>query len=195
MMIDYAVQNQELLIARLENVMKPEMTAAAVVEILQLLESAGIELWLDGGWAVDTLLGEQTRPHKDLDIILPFQHLPKLQETLSRRGFANQPGGTPSNFVLENQSGLEVDVHAIIFDQDGNGVYQMADGGKWIFPAAGFDGRGIINGVVVRCLSAEVQVLCHANGYVPTEKDFRDMELLQVKFGVELPPHLRRNAI
>jgi hypothetical protein len=32
----------------------------------------------------------------------------------------------------------------------------------------------------------------HAHGYVPKEKDLRDMELLKARFGVELPPHLRR---
>jgi len=49
--------------------MKPEMPAASLVDLLQLFESAGIEVWLDGGWAVDALLGEQTRPHKDVDIV------------------------------------------------------------------------------------------------------------------------------
>jgi lincosamide nucleotidyltransferase A/C/D/E len=174
--------------------MKPEMTAAAVLEIIRLLERAAIELWLDGGWAVDALLGEQTRFHKDVDIILQERHLPKLREILASNGFAIQPGGTPSNFVLADGAGLEVDVHAIVFDREGNGVYQMASGEEWIFPAPGFDGRGTINGMIVRCLSAEVQVLCHAHGYVPAEKDFRDMELLQARFGVELPPQLRRDA-
>lgn len=167
------------------------MTAAAVVDILLVLEGAGIETWLDGGWAVDALLGEQTRPHKDLDVILQTRHLSKLREALSSRGFAIKPGGTPSNFILADSSGLEVDIHAIMFDQDGNGLYQMANGDTWVFPAAGFQGRGTINGRVVHCLSAEVQVLCHAHGYMPTDKDISDMELLQARFGVTLPPHLR----
>ena len=120
--------------------MQSEMTAAAVVEIMQLIDNAAIEVWLDGGWAVDALLGQQTRPHKDVDIILRSRHLAKLQERLSDRGFAIRPGGTPSNFVLADPSGLEVDVHAIIFDRHGNGVYEMANGEDWIFPASGFSG-------------------------------------------------------
>jgi lincosamide nucleotidyltransferase A/C/D/E len=168
------------------------MPAAAAVEIIQLLEDAGIEVWLDGGWAVDALLGEQTRPHKDLDIILHSGHLPRLQEILEGRGFAVRVGGTPSNLVLADDSGHEVDIHAITFDRDDNGVYEMTNGEEWIFPAGGFEGRGSIDGVVVRCLTAEVQVLCHAYGYVPTEKDLRDMALLRARFGVELPPQLRR---
>jgi lincosamide nucleotidyltransferase A/C/D/E len=175
--------------------MGPEMTSGALVELIQLFESAGIEMWLDGGWAVDALLGTQTRPHKDVDIILRVADLPKLQEILGSRGFETQQGGTESNFVLADRSGLEVDVHAVVFDRDGNGVYRMGNGLDWIFAAEGFSGRGVVQGIGVRCLSAETQVLCHSYGYVPKEKDLRDMELLRARFGVELPAHLRRNNV
>jgi len=175
--------------------MNPEMSPEALIDLLQLFASAGIEVWLDGGWAVDALLGAQSRPHQDVDIILRVADLPKLREILSSRGFEIQPGGTNSNFVLADRLGLEVDVHTIVFDRDGNGVYRMANGSDWIFPAEGFSGRGVVQGFSVRCLSAETQVLCHAHGYVPTEKDLRDMELLQARFGVELPPHLRRDKL
>jgi lincosamide nucleotidyltransferase A/C/D/E len=171
------------------------MTPEALVDLLRLFESDGIEIWLDGGWAVDALLGAQTRPHKDVDIILRVSDLPKLRDILANRGFEIRNGGTESNFVLADRSGLEVDVHPIVFDRDGNGVYRMENGSDWIFPAAGFSGRGFVQGVSVRCLSPEVQVLCHAHGYVPTEKDLRDMELLRARFGVELPPHLRRKEV
>ena len=40
--------------------MKPEMTSGALVNLVELFERAGIEVWLDGGWAVDAVLGEQT---------------------------------------------------------------------------------------------------------------------------------------
>jgi lincosamide nucleotidyltransferase A/C/D/E len=173
--------------------MKPEMTSVALLDLMRLFEESGIEVWLDGGWAVDAVLGRQTRLHKDVDIILRVSDLPMLKRLLKGRGFDIQTGGTESNFVLADGSGLEVDVHAITFDRDGYGIYRMADGSDWIFPAAGFSGRGSLNGFVMRCLSPEVQVLCHAHGYVPTEKDFRDMELLEERFGVVLPPQLRRN--
>lgn len=172
-----------------------DMTPEALVDLLRLFQNVGIEVWLDGGWAVDAVLGNQTRPHKDVDIILRVTDLPKLRETLADRGFEIRNSGTESNFVLADRSGIEVDVHAIVFDEEGNGVYRMADGSDWIFPASGFSGRGVVQDVSVRCLSPEVQVLCHAHGYVPTEKDLRDMELLQARFGVELPPHLQRNKL
>ena len=41
------------------------MNADAVVEVLAALENASVQVWLDGGWGVDALLGEQTRGHTD----------------------------------------------------------------------------------------------------------------------------------
>ncbi len=171
---------------------KSEMTSLALVELLQLIKDAGIPVWLDGGWGVDVLLGTQTRTHKDVDIILPVADVPKLQELLARRRFVVKEGKPPDSFVLADGCGLEIDVHAIAFDNNGNGLYRMQNGEDWVYPAEGFNGRGVIDGMSVRCLSPTAQVLCHAHGYLPTEKDIRDMGLLQERFGVELPAHLRR---
>src|SRR5687768_14553221 len=118
---------------------KPEMTCAALVELLGLFESAAVRVWLDGGWGVDALLETHTRSHRDVDIILRVADVPQLQELLARRGFAVREGASPpDSFVLADRSGLEVDVHAVSFDDAGNGVYRMQNGEDWIFPAEGF---------------------------------------------------------
>ncbi len=171
--------------------MNPEMTASALVGVLRLLDEAAIAVWLDGGWGVDALLKMQTRPHKDVDIILRVADVPRVQEILGRRGFAIREGAPPNSLVLADGSGLEVDVHAVVFGDDGNGVYRMENGEDWIYPAEGFSGRGAVEAWRVLCLSPKTQVLCHAHGYTPTDKDFRDMERLQVRFGVELPLQLK----
>jgi lincosamide nucleotidyltransferase A/C/D/E len=170
------------------------MTSSALVELLRWLDDAAIPVWLDGGWGVDALLQTQTRPHKDVDLVLQVADVPKVQEILGRRGFAIQQGTPPHSFVLANGAGLEVDIHAVNFDDDGNGIYRMENGQDWIYPAEGFGGHGVVEGRSVRCLSPTTQVLCHAYGYTPTEKDFRDMELLRQCFGVELPPQLKPGA-
>jgi len=171
---------------------RPEMKVTALVELLHLFESAAIPVWLDGGWGVDALLQTQTRAHKDVDIVLPVTDAPKLQELLATMGFAVREGKPPHSFVLANGAGIEVDVHAVIFDGDGNGVYRMQNGKDWVYPAEGFKGGGSVGRMAVRCLSPTTQVLCHAHGYVPVEKDYCDMKLLAERFGVELPPQLRR---
>jgi lincosamide nucleotidyltransferase A/C/D/E len=172
---------------------EPEMSSSDLTELLRLLDEASIDVWLDGGWGVDALLGRQTRPHRDVDIIVSVSNVPKLRDILGRRGFAVKDGTPPNSFVLSNEQGLAVDVHAVVFDNDGNGVYTMQSGKDWIYPAEGFGGRGTVEGRSVACLSATTQVLCHAHGYTPIDKDFGDMELLEASFGVELPPQLKRS--
>jgi N-acetylglutamate synthase-like GNAT family acetyltransferase len=169
-----------------------EMSAESVSEILETLDRASVGIWLDGGWGVDALLGEQTRSHLDLDVIVSISDAAKIRAALGASGFVTKPGGTPTNFVLADPLGREVDVHAIEFDERGNGAFQLPDGRKWPFPPSAFRGRGRVTGREVQCLSADAQVQCHGQGYVPAEKDLRDMERLQARFGVVLPLHLCR---
>ena len=170
------------------------MTGISVAEVVQLLEAARVEVVLDGGWGVDALLGRQTREHKDLDVIVPVTDVARLRESLAAKGFAPKPGGSATNFVLVDPLGREVDVHAIAFDARGTGWFQLPDGRRWPFPPSAFQGQGQVAGRRVRCLSAEAQVQCHGQGYAPTEKDLRDMEQLQEKFGVVLPLLLCRQG-
>ena len=168
------------------------MSAETLIELLGWIKSVGIEIWLDGGWGIDALLETQTRPHKDADVIVAHTDTEPLTRLLERHGFHETPGGRPENFVMADEQGREIDIHVVEFDADGNGNYRMENGELWVFPARGFTGRGRIKGVEVRCLSAEIAVACHASGYVPKEKDFADMQHLERRFGVELPPQLRR---
>jgi lincosamide nucleotidyltransferase A/C/D/E len=163
------------------------MTSAAVLEFLDLMEASSIDVCLDGGWGIDALLGEQTREHRDLDIIMRVEELPRLVAVTRALGYTRQPGSTETNVVLKTESGRQVDVHAIAFDERGFGVFALADSRKWPFPPSAFQGRGRIQGKVVRCLSPEAQVQCHAQGYTPDETDFQDMKRLQDRFGVVLP--------
>jgi lincosamide nucleotidyltransferase A/C/D/E len=161
--------------------------APSVVEILAALERAGVPVWLDGGWGVDALLGEETRAHGDLDLILSTADTAALRRALAPLGFAERPGGSATNFVLADSRGRQVDAHAIEFDARGFGSFALPDGGRWPFPPSAFAGLGTVGGRAVRCLSAEAQVQCHGQGYAPTEKDLADMQRLQDRFGVVLP--------
>ena len=46
------------------------MLADDVALVVTALAEAGVAAWLDGGWGVDALLGEQTREHDDLDLVM-----------------------------------------------------------------------------------------------------------------------------
>lgn len=38
--------------------------------LYRALSDAGVSCWVVGGWGVDALLGRQSRPHKDLDVLV-----------------------------------------------------------------------------------------------------------------------------
>src|SRR6266702_1930762 len=69
---------------------------------------------------------------------------------------------------------------------DGDGIQQLQDGRLFHYPSHGFTGTGQIENQTVRCLTAEVQVLCHL-GYEPDENDYHDMFLLEKHFKIRLP--------
>jgi lincosamide nucleotidyltransferase A/C/D/E len=162
------------------------MAATDLVAILERLDAAGVDAWLDGGWGVDALLGEQTRPHDDVDLVVSLADVPRLVDALEVDGFEVVHGQLHSNFVLHDASGLQVDVHPARFDEASNGIYRMENGEDWTYPARGFAGRGRVLDRAVRCLTPDVQVLCHA-GYELDESDRHDLRSLRDRFGVELP--------
>jgi lincosamide nucleotidyltransferase A/C/D/E len=166
-----------------------EMTQADAVEILRLLKSRGIEVWVDGGWGVDALLGNQSRAHDDLDLVFREGDLGRLAEVLRAVGFRRvEEGARPFNFVMADPAGREVDLHGVVLDASGDGLYgpQPTDGPGRKYPAAAFRGEGVIGGESVRCLTADYQMANHA-GYDPGEADFHDVYALHHKFGIPVP--------
>jgi lincosamide nucleotidyltransferase A/C/D/E len=164
------------------------MDAGRVLDLLGRLKVAGLEVWLDGGWAIDALLGEQTRAHDDVDLVARLDDSAAIERLLSEQGYALAGGGAPHSFELVDGEGHQVDVHPASFTADGDGVYRMADGGDWIFPAAGFNGRGSILGRDVPCLTPEVVMVNHTTGYALDEAHQRDVRALAERYGLRLPP-------
>lgn len=168
------------------------MTSLDVLDFYKTMSEVSVEVWVDGGWGVDALLGKQTRSHKDLDIAIQEKHVALLRDVLLGRGFTEVrlEDARPWNFVLGDEAGREIDVHVIVLDDSGNGVYGPSEKGE-MYPAASLTGSGIIDGQRVRCISPEWAVKFHS-GYELKEKDFRDVSALCQKFGVELPPIYER---
>jgi lincosamide nucleotidyltransferase A/C/D/E len=164
------------------------MSQADVLEVLDRLDGSAIRVWLDGGWGVDALLGEVTRRHADLDLVISLDDVAVFAERMAAHGYQHVRGGLDSNFVLRDARGSEIDVHPVRFDADGDGVYRMENGEDWVFPADGFLGIGRVGARRVHCLSADVQMVDHATGYEPGPTDLADMRLLHERLGTRLLP-------
>ncbi len=160
--------------------------SAEVLAVVARLEAGGIAVWLDGGWGVDALLGGQTRPHDDLDLVVALDRADAARAALASLGYALLADESPTRFVLRAEGDRRVDVHTVTFDGEGGGLHRLPDGSAWRYPPEGFVGEGRIGGRPVRCLTPEVQILAHL-GYEPDETDRRDVRLLHDRFGIELP--------
>jgi lincosamide nucleotidyltransferase A/C/D/E len=170
------------------------MTEADVIELLDCLKEAGVDVCIDGGWGVDALVGKQTREHGDLDLAVDRDELDNAQRALAKRGFhhdATLEPGLPARLVLRDDCGRQVDLHPLAFDERGDGWQQLSESGKaWgLYPAGDLDASGAIAGRRVRCLSPELQLRFHL-GYEWKECDERDLRLLTERFGVASPPRL-----
>ena len=165
----------------------PEMTATDAVNIIKLLEQHGIEVYIDGGWGVDALLGEQTRMHDDLDIALPHRFTPKLRELLETRGYKDVPRDDTRdcNFVLGDDNGRLLDVHTYTFDEDGKNIFGVA------YEPHHLTGTGVINGCPVKCPPPDVMVEFHT-GYDVDENDYRDTKALCERFNIPMPKDYKK---
>lgn len=159
---------------------KLRMPAETVVELYNLFEDNGVQIWVDGGWGVDSLLEEQTREHADLDIALDHAHESKMRELLSERGYkvVMTNDKTEWNYMLGDGQ-HEIDVHIFGFDEAGNNTY----GTK--YPKESLTGTGTINGQPVRTIDPKWMVQFHTR-YELSEADRHDVKALCEKFGIEL---------
>jgi lincosamide nucleotidyltransferase A/C/D/E len=154
------------------------MEAADVIAVLDLLADAGVACWLDGGWGVDALVGRQTRPHEDLDLVIAVADAGTAVGALQKVGFAVGEDLRPVSFTMCTQDGRKVDFHPVTWDEHGGGVQAQPNNSSWTYPAEGFRGLGHVAGQPVRCLTADVQILCHG-GYPLDAGDLRDLEILR----------------
>jgi lincosamide nucleotidyltransferase A/C/D/E len=158
------------------------MTSRDVIGIVELFDHNGIDLVIDGGWGVDALLGEQSRPHSDLDIAIQHKDVVQARSLLEARGYTDVPRNDTRdcNFVLGDDQGHQVDFHTYTFDEQGKLIFGVE------YPFDSLTGSGSINGYPVRCINPEWMVKFH-NGYELDENDYHDVYLLCERFGLPIP--------
>lgn len=162
------------------------MTSEAVLDALQTLAAAGVGVWVAGGWAIDALVGEETRVHRDLDLAIRAEDLDVALRALGAIGYETSLDLRPVRLVVATADGRSIDLHPVTFGDDGVGRQPGDEGRVFEYPPNGF-GQGTIAGVDVPCLTADQLVRFHL-GYEPLDHDRRDMALLRDRLGAEVPP-------
>jgi lincosamide nucleotidyltransferase A/C/D/E len=159
------------------------MPADDVLSILGVLRMAGVDVWIGGGWGIDALVGRQTRPHRDLDLMHRDSQEPMVIAALAGAGFVETLDWRPVRFVVTHPTGSEIDLHPLAFAPDGSAVQSsLVPDRPFVYPAHCFV-TGTIEGTTVACLSAEQQVYFH-QGYQPADHDRDDMAHLRQAFGI-----------
>lgn len=168
------------------------MTAESALSVVSELASHAVRVCIGGGWAVDALMGEQTRDHSDLDLWLPAADLDPLIVAFSRLGIDRVlpwGGDRPWNFVLHDGEQLRVDLH--LYEELSNGVVHYGSVlNEDRFTTADLSGAGRILDTVVRCETPEWALQCHT-GYTPRPVDFSDVTHLCAKFDLPVPEPYR----
>jgi lincosamide nucleotidyltransferase A/C/D/E len=157
------------------------MTRQDVVAIYQLLAARGIEVWVDGGFCVDALVGRATREHNDLDIAVERRDADALCAVLGNDGFSRLPreDSSPWSFVLSDGR-RNVDVHVFAYDESGKNVYGIE------YPFGSLTGTGELDGIKVSCVAPQ-WMFRFKTAYTPTAKDVADVTALANHFGFVIP--------
>ncbi len=153
------------------------------IEIISYAVDNGIDIWLDGGWGVDALLRTQTRVHNDIDLFVEKINSKKFIDIIKEKGFSEieEAYTTASHTVWKDTKGRIIDLHIFEFNEQENLVFEGET-----YSGDVFSGIGKISNEVVKCISAENQVLFHL-GYEHDENDVHDVRLLCERFNIPIP--------
>ena len=169
------------------------MTAGDVLEVLELLERSQLPVTVDGGWAVDALLGYQTRTHADLDLVLAADDVDAARALLDGAGFLVLHDLLPTAIAYGHPAGREVDLHPVTPTPDGGGDQDLTRAGLGEDPPTFHYGppvRGSIAGTPVCCVDGAGQLRAHS-GYAPKDKDRADVALLAAHLQLDPPEEYR----
>ena len=156
------------------------LSAAAALALYAAITDGGIRCWVMGGWGVDALVAEETRPHHDLDLLVRVEDFPAFLDLLVGHGFSRKlvweeenrwidvhGEQRPTAFVMVDGVGRELDVHVIEVPEDGEPT-ALCDV-SWQFDRSSLTAVGRIAGFQVRCVSAETQLQMHTGYDLPVE--------------------------
>jgi len=144
--------------------------------------------WIAGGWAIDLLLGRQSRVHGDLDVLILRRDHTEVREHLADWDLhAADPPGTLRPWPVGEV--LPVHVHDVWCRRDAGSAWELqlmiddTDGDDWVFrrdarirrPIAALSGRA--STATLPVLSPDVQLLYKSKGL--REKDVADFEVIR----------------
>lgn len=166
------------------------------VRIVRTLAASGVQSWLSGGWACDALLGEQTRPHADLDLVVTRADTRHAVEILERHGFVQCACFDAMLQIsvielIDRRHRRRIGLHVIDANVQSAGSWPGAELREAVH-VLGLNPdelltTGVIDGHEIPSVSASVLLALHT-GYDPQETDRHDVQRLCSRFALPAPP-------
>ena len=155
-------------------------------EVVAVTQSAGIPVWLFGGWGLDARIGRITRQHGDIEFWVERTHAEQSKLVLA------QAGATPLT-TQPPEEACEFTWHGVLlstayFDRQPDGSFSQPDGrySDWLFPPDSFgvepgmlDSTSVPTMSIAGMLAMKEQFPHLRNGRPWREKDVADMQILR----------------
>jgi hypothetical protein len=100
-----------------------EVQVELIAELTRALKAAAVAHWLFGGWGVDFAVGEVTRGHSDLDLIVRREDGARFRQVVTGLGYVELP--SPSGPELDARFQKQGQLLEVMFLRTGE------DGGAW----------------------------------------------------------------
>lgn len=150
----------------------PPVSAELVVQVISTLLAGEVSCWIRGGWGVDALVGQSTRSHDDLDVLVDVRCLPRAVSLLERLGFKEQYKVDSDRPLFSRVVMRDHEVAGHTIDLQPIEPAPM----EWAFAS------GVIGGATVPCVSRKFQVE-HRSTYKHRRIDRKDLAVLQEPVG------------
>jgi hypothetical protein len=106
---------------------------SALAEVSDSLQTAKIDYWLFGGWAVDFYVGSVTRLHDDVDLAVWLVDVPRITKLLLNNGWRHAPSHDEDGGRGFERGGVRLELTYLVHGGDGL-VFIPLRSGVVVFP-------------------------------------------------------------
>jgi len=106
---------------------------SALAEVSDSLQTAEIDYWLFGGWAVDFYVGSVTRLHDDVDLAVWLVDVPQITKLLLNNGWRHAPSHDDDGGTGFERGGVRLELTYLVHGDDGLAFIPLRSGAV-VFP-------------------------------------------------------------
>jgi hypothetical protein len=148
---------------------------ASLGEVAGLLERAGLEHWLFGGWAVDFHAGRVTRPHDDVDLAVWAEDAERVAELLRASGWSHAPEPDEDGGTGYERDGVRVELTFLVRDGAGARTCIRLRAGTFPFAGGAFGTEVLeLDGIRCRVVDRGALVAMKSGGRGGPDDDAKD---------------------